>query len=316
MDTLKKQLLTKKTLLSFLISFLIIYWIFSKLDFYLMMSSIKNTNFFWFFVAFGCFYASIFLKSIRWKLLLNDAELEVKLKDSILIFYLSMFANSIIPAKIGDIYRSYLLKQKNNAPISLSFATVFVERIFDLMTMIPLLLIFGIISFNSDIPVEVFIALKYGIALIILLIVFTLIFLKLNAKIMDKINNKLIKNVFTNFEKGIRTLKVRSIPKLFLLSLISWITEGFTIYFIFLSIGLNFDVLFSIFTDLSSSLLTAIPFTPSGLGVVEYALVFILNLKNTGITESSVVIVLYRVISYFSIIFLGSITHFMYGIKK
>lgn len=281
-----------------------------------MMSSIKNTNFFWFFVAFGCFYASIFLKSIRWKLLLNDAELEVKLKDSILIFYLSMFANSIIPAKIGDIYRSYLLKQKNNAPISLSFATVFVERIFDLMTMIPLLLIFGIISFNSDIPVEVFIALKYGIALIILLIVFTLIFLKLNAKIMDKINNKLIKNVFTNFEKGIRTLKVRSIPKLFLLSLISWITEGFTIYFIFLSIGLNFDVLFSIFTDLSSSLLTAIPFTPSGLGVVEYALVFILNLKNTGITESSVVIVLYRVISYFSIIFLGSITHFMYGIKK
>ncbi|MBG0768303.1 lysylphosphatidylglycerol synthase transmembrane domain-containing protein [Methanococcus maripaludis] len=316
MQNLKKQFLNKKTYLSFLISFLILYWIFSKIDFYLLVSSIKNTNLIWFFIAFSCFYASVFLKSIRWKLLLKDAEINIDLKDSFLIFYLSMFANSVVPAKIGDVYRSYLLKQKNNAPISLSFATVFVERIFDLMTMIPLLLIFGIISFNANIPLEVFMALKYGIALIILLIVFTLIFLKLNAKVMAKINNKLIKNIFTNFEKGIRTLKVRSIPKLFLLSLISWITEGFTIYFIFLSIGLNFDVLFSIFTDLSSSLLTAIPFTPSGLGIVEYALVFILNLKNTGITESSVVIVLYRAISYFSIVILGSIAHFMYGIKK
>lgn len=316
MDTLKKQFLTKKTYLSFLISFLILYWIFSKLDFYLMLNSIKNINLFWFFVAFGCFYASVFLKGIRWKLLLKDAELEIKLKDSILIFYLSMFANSIVPAKIGDVYRSYLLKQKNESPISLSFATVFIERIFDLMTMIPLLLIFGIISFNTNMPVEVLLALKYGMLLIILLISFTLIFLKLNAKFMKKIDNKIIKNIFTNFEKGIRTLNVKSIPKLFLLSLTAWITEGFTIYFIFLSIGLNFDILFSIFTDLSSSLLTAIPFTPSGLGVVEYALLFILNLKNTGLTESSVVIVLYRIISYFSIVFLGSIMHFMYGLKK
>jgi len=316
LDTLKKQFLIKKTYLSFLISFLILYWIFSKIDFYLLVNSIKNANFIWFFVAFGCFYASVFLKSIRWKLLLKDAEINVDLKDSFLIFYLSMFVNSIVPAKIGDVYRSYLLKQKNNAPISLSFATVFIERIFDLMTMIPLLLIFGIISFNANVPLEILLALKYGMVLIVLLISFTLIFLKLNTKFMKKINNNLIKNVFTNFEKGIRTLRVKSIPKLFLLSLISWITEGFTIYFIFLSIGLNFDVLFSIFTDLSSSLLTAIPFTPSGLGVVEYALLFILNLKNTGLTESSVVIVLYRAISYFSIVFLGSIAHFMYSIKK
>jgi len=315
LETLKKHFLNKRTILSFLISFLVIFWIFSKLDFYILISTIKNTNILWFFLAFVCFYVSIFLKSIRWKILLDDAALNINLKDASLIFYLSMFVNSIIPAKIGDVYRSYLLKQKIGVSVSLSLATVFIERIFDLITMIPLLLILGFISFDKNMPFEVEISLKYGSLIIMLLIMVTVIFLKFNSSIIEKINNKFVKGIFTNFEKGIRTLKVKSIPKIAFLSIISWITEGFTIYFIFLSLGLHFGIMFPIFTDLSGSLLTAVPFTPSGLGVVEYALMFILELKKIGIIESSAVVILYRLISYVSIVLFGSILHFIYEIN-
>jgi len=318
LQNLKKHFLNKKTFLSFLISFLILYWIFLKLDFFILINTLKNANFAWFFVALVFYYASIFLKSIRWKLLLNDAGIDIKLKDVSMIFYLSMFVNSIIPAKIGDLYRSYLLKQKTNDPISLSISTVFLERIFDLSTMIPILLIFAYISFEKGIPFEIIITLKYGILIIFALILITLIFLKINRYFVKNTEFKVVGNILSNFERGLRTLKISSIPKLLFISIISWITEGFTIYFIFFALGLNYGLIFPIFTDLSGSLLTAVPFTPSGLGVVEYALIVILNLKNIGITESSAVVVLYRLISYFSIIFFGTILNFWYdfNLKK
>ncbi|WP_258558722.1 flippase-like domain-containing protein [Methanococcus maripaludis] len=301
-----------------MISFFILYWIFLKLDFLILVNTIKNANFAWFLIALMFFYTSIFLKSIRWKLLLKDAGIDIRLKDASLIFYLSMFVNSIIPAKIGDIYRSYLLKQQTGDPISLSISTVFLERIFDLSTVLPLLLIFAYISFERDIPFEIIITLKYGILIIFALILLTLIFLKINRYFVKNTDFKVVGNILSNFEKGIRTLKIHSIPKLLLLSIISWITEGFTIYAIFFALGLNYGLIFPIFTDLSGSLLTAVPFTPSGLGVVEYALIFILNLKNISITESSAIVVLYRLISYFSIVFFGTIVNFWYefSLKK
>ena len=110
-----------------------------------------------------------------------------------------------------------------------------------------------------------------------------------------------------NFEKGLRAVKLNTLPLLIILSFIGWFIEGLTVYFIFLALKIDLGVLFGVFSELASSLLTAIPLTPSGLGIVEYALIYILKLKSIDYSRAFAVLILYRLISYFSIVLFGSI---------
>ena len=56
---------------------------------------------------------------------------------------------SVLPARAGELVRAYLLGKKHNLSFVASFATIVVERLFD---MIMLMLLFGwILVFHSDI---------------------------------------------------------------------------------------------------------------------------------------------------------------------
>ena len=61
---------------------------------------------------------------------------------------------------------------------------------------------------------------------------------------------------------------------------------------------------------LIASLLTAVPFTPAGLGLVEGGIVFVLhNIYNVPQTEALAIAVVDRAISVLSIIIVGSIAY-------
>ena len=76
-----------------------------------------------------------------------------------------------MPAKLGDIYRAYLLKI--NSPVSLSrtFGTVFIERVLDLFAIVVLGLAAGYWSFRSGLPTEIQILFAVGVVIVIVLAV-------------------------------------------------------------------------------------------------------------------------------------------------
>ncbi len=306
---LKGQLLNKRTIISFIISFGIILYILLKIDLNKLITILKNANIFYYFLAITMFYLSILIKSYRWKIFLKNININLNLKNAFVIYYLSMFVNSLVPAKLGDVYRGYLLKKKTNKSISLGFGTVFIERVFDLVAMIILLFISAYISFKSKIPKEIIYSMKWGVVVILILILLIFIFIILNNKI--NLKNGRLEGILMNFEKGLKAIKINTLPLIIILSFIGWFIEGLTIYFIFLSLNLNLDVLFGVFSDLASSLLTAIPITPSGLGIVEYALIYILKLKGLDYNSSFAVLILYRSISYLSIVLFGAIMFYI-----
>ena len=302
---LSKELLNKRTILSFVIAFGIIIYIFSKIDLDRVLLILKHVNIFYYIFAVFVYYFSILIRSYRWKIFLRNANIDLKLIDAFIIYYLSMFANALVPAKLGDVYRGYLLKKRANKSISLAVGTVFIERIFDLMALMSILFISAYLSFRSNIPEEILYSIKWGVVIIIFLIFFGFGFCIFNNKI--NIKNKKINAIFMNFEKGLSSVKLRSLPLLIALSFIGWFIEGLTIYFILLALKIDLGVLFGVFSELASSLLTAIPLTPSGLGIVEYALIYILKLKSVDESSAFAVLILYRLISYFSIVLFGAI---------
>ena len=78
--------------------------------------------------AFAIFYVGFPLRGLRWALLVRRSGFALKVRDATEIIFLSWLVNCLVPAKLGDVYRAYLLKI--NSPVSLSrtFGTVFIER--------------------------------------------------------------------------------------------------------------------------------------------------------------------------------------------
>ena len=57
-----------------------------------------------------------------------------------------------MPAKLGDVYRAYLLKMNSVASLSRTFGTVFIERILDIFAIAILGLAAGFWSFRDGLP--------------------------------------------------------------------------------------------------------------------------------------------------------------------
>jgi len=90
---------------------------------------------------------SFIFRALRWKYLIRSMK-EIK---TVNLFSPLMvgFMSNMLPARAGEFIRAYLLGKKENISFSASFATIIVERLFDLA--IVLLLLFYVLFFNSDI---------------------------------------------------------------------------------------------------------------------------------------------------------------------
>ena len=102
--------------------------------------------------AFVVFYAGFPLRGLRWAFLVRQSGFELKVRDSMEIIFLSWLVNCLVPAKLGDVYRAYLLKINSTVSLSRTFGTVFIERILDLFAIVTLGLAAGFVSFRGRLP--------------------------------------------------------------------------------------------------------------------------------------------------------------------
>ena len=119
--------------------------------------------------AFAIFYAGFPLRGLRWAFLVRKSGFELKVRDSVEIIFLSWLVNCLVPAKLGDVYRAYLLKINSTVSLSRTFGTVFIERILDLFAIVTLGLAAGFVSFRDGLPGDVQIVFAVGVVVVLLL---------------------------------------------------------------------------------------------------------------------------------------------------
>jgi uncharacterized protein (TIRG00374 family) len=108
-------------------------------------------------------------------------------------------------------------------------------------------------------------------------------------------------------------LNPRQIPWLAAVTALIWATEAARLYIVIAALGLpdvHLGISGAFFVALAASLLTAIPFTPAGLGIVEFGVVGILTVVyGVHSTDAAAITLVDRAISVLSIIILGSIAY-------
>ena len=125
-------------------------------------------------IAFAIYYIGFPLRGFRWTRLLRGAGYRVKTGDATEILFLSWFVNCIVPAKLGDLYRAYLVRQNSPVSATRTLGTVFMERILDLVAIAALGVAAGYFRFRgslNDLPGSVQAIFAFGVVLVVALIV-------------------------------------------------------------------------------------------------------------------------------------------------
>lgn len=303
-------LLSKKTIISFIVSFAILYFLIKNIDIKSVIAVSKNLNIAIYFLAFTVHYSSFFIRGLRWKKLLNTISIQASISAIIEMVFLSWFANSIVPAKIGDVYRSYLLKQHNSAPISTSLGTIVVERVFDISLLLILLSISGVLLFKEKMPEQIAQSLEIGYILLGLAIIGLVLLNLFKSHILRLVPDKL-SIIFENLHNGIygSFSNANTFVYVAVFTMIIWFLEAGRFFLVTRALGVDLNLPVIIFVVLAASLITAIPLTPAGLGAVEVSIVGILAVMGIDTAIGTSIALLDRIISYWSILAVGAIVY-------
>jgi hypothetical protein len=331
-DPLSKRFLNLRTLISFVIGLAILGFVLSRVDVNVaeIRARLAQTNLPLFIGALLLYYLTFPIRALRWRQLLanvgyangadgaGDGPGQYRLPSVggfSEIVLLSWFANCIVPAKLGDAYRAYLLKNTASVSFSKTFGTILAERIIDMLLLFTLLAISVLFAFSGTLPDAIMSIMQVGLVLVVLIIAGLFVMRHLGGVIARFVPGR-FRGHYTLFEQG--TLgSFRAMPLVLTYSVAGWAIEAGRLYLVCLSLGLlSLSPAIVLFVALASALLTTLPITPAGLGFVESAIVGILLLAANwglapGVDENvaASVAILDRVISYWSLIVTGIILY-------
>jgi uncharacterized protein (TIRG00374 family) len=283
---------------------------------------IKTSNTKLYILGVITYYSGFYLRGLRWHVMLKsagkpDATPGSIPKASALGQYvlLGWFINSITWFRLGDLYRSYIVSQRSYLSFSLTMGTVLSERIVDIVTVFLLLLVASIILYESHRfeGLGLFLCIAFGLTILATLAI--LIMKQLGVRFAQILPRRLQAAYWIFVNSAIGSLK--QLPLLLILSLLIWFTEIGRLTFVIQSLNIDTNLSLSvvIFVTLAASILTAIPLTPGGLGVVEPGILGLLIISLPR-SEALSIVLLDRSISYLSILFVGGLLFLLYQTKR
>lgn len=281
-------------------------------------TALRSANMLFFLAAFLSYYCSFAIRALRWRILLQNVGFTeangVRLPSFwkiVEIIYISFFANAIVPAKLGDLYRAYLLRQESGVSTTRSFGTVVAERMLDLSVLLLLFIPAVIISLHEHMPWQLQISLEILLALVVAGVAVLFVLRRWREPIARLVPER-FRSYYYHFQEG--TLgSFRRLPLLAVLTSGVWVCEALRFFWIALSLNLiggSFIHILAaaVVVGLGEALLSAIPTTGGGVGLVEGGMVAMIALFYQGPNLTNLTlaaILLDRTITLFSILLFG-----------
>jgi hypothetical protein len=314
--SLARRLLNLRTIGSIIFGLALAFFLFRvvlNVDFGKTFDLIRGANIELLLLGLLAYYLTFPLRSLRWTLILRGVGSPVPYRDATEILYLSWFVNCVVPAKLGDLYRAYLLRGNYNASISRTVGTIFLERIADVVVIFVLALVAGFWSFRGRNRPELDALFLAGFIFAFALVLFVVL-LRFQGQRLTRFLPHRIREFYERFHEGTTgALKPGLLIVVLGLTGVVWVLEGVRVYFVIHALDLpnllHLRISSSIFVALAASLLTAIPLTPAGIGFVQAGIVWALALYGVSNEAGTAVALTDFVLSTLSVIVFGGILY-------
>ena len=235
-----------------------------------LLEAIKTAIPIYFVAAVAVCVVAWTLRGWRYQLILNGLGIRPTLGFSMACIFVSQTANLVIPARLGDLVRVFLLKHQYGTTYSQGISSILVERIYDIMTVA----LIGLVSipFFLNFPNE------YYALIVVPLIGGAIFFAVLMFAGRIQSENRVVRIILQMLEE-IRTvsLSVRSMILLGGLSVVIWLVDIAVCIFVVLMFQAPLDIASVALAIVVGNLVKAVPITPGGLGTYEFTVAAILQ---------------------------------------
>jgi uncharacterized protein (TIRG00374 family) len=279
------------------------------------LDHIKDANPWWYGLAFVTYYMSFIVRGYRWRLLAANVGVHKQpgsrlpsIGESSLLLLLGWFANAIGWLRMGDAYRAYAFSDSARSSMAQSLGIIVAERMIDAVAIFVLLLTASIwLILKHDVgPSELFVVISLAMAV---LGVGALIIMARYGRQLSQWLPIKWQTHYNNFHQG--TLGgFRNVPMLGILSIGGWFLEVGRLFFVIKALGFDVSLPLVLFAALVNAVLSTVPITPGGLGVVEPGVIGLLSITLAQSAAISIVL-LDRSLSYLSIVIVGGIAFFL-----
>ncbi|WP_157152725.1 lysylphosphatidylglycerol synthase transmembrane domain-containing protein [Brachyspira murdochii] len=304
------------------ISIVCLYFAFRGINIKESLEVVKNINILYFVISLILSVVIIALRGLRWECFI-PLKKHIKKRTVVMATYIGYMGNNILPAKLGEVARAYILGVKEDVSKSALIASVVTERLFDVITG-GVILCLSVI-FIPNLPSTVTYA---AIALFVLSIVgfLVLIFLVWKRdfahKVFHKVFGILPKNIgdklilfSCNFIDGIGFKNdAKHIFLIFFYTILYLIGQILTISFLLMAFDIKASPIIALFVFAVGGFGFAVPSAPSGIGPFEWAIIFGLSLIGVDRTVAAPYALVYHMMGIVPIVIIGFIFLFMLGV--
>lgn len=278
-------------------------------DYEKVIKSFNQFNWLLFPILLLLSLGNYFARFYKWQFYLNIIDVKLTKIDSFSIF-MSGLVMSITPGKMGELLKSYLVKQVNAAPISKTAPIILAERATDFLSLTIMALIGAYyFDYGKNIALIIGIVITFGIIVITNKTIFNKIIFIL-SKI--KIVSKYLDNLQTAYSSSSKLLSVSPLISMTLLSAVSWGFECFGYYLVLTNFGLKIDVLWSFFGYSFATIVGAVSMLPGGLGVTEGSLTLMVIQKGLSENDALASTFIIRVVTLWFAVLVGAISILFY----
>lgn len=123
-----------------LISIVCLYVVFRGIEWGEVLITLRSANYAYLIIAALLNLSTIWLRAERWKYLLEPIK-KLTFLQLVPATMIGFMANNILPARAGEFIRAYLLGKKEDIKKTTAFATIILERVCDMITILVFLVI-------------------------------------------------------------------------------------------------------------------------------------------------------------------------------
>lgn len=271
-------------------------WVLHGYNFNELIPAIRSLDWWWVTAAVLCDLSVYVMHGIRWNTLLQPVA-KLSLPRTVQSIYIGLFANEVLPLRVGELIRCYLLAHWNGLNLSVAFASAAVERLIDGFWMLTAFLITTI--FVKKIPED----LTVVVVLMGVLVVagaLTLIWVVMHKQHAHTvIREGRWAAALRHVVEGLHLMgNRRTLTRTALISLVYLLLQYLTVYMLMRAYLLDYSFWVAAGVLTIVRLATVIPNAPGNIGLGNIACVMALHLFDLGDNDAKT----------FSIILFGALT--------
>jgi len=311
----------KKLAIGILVSVGALYWAFKDIQFAEFIDSLKSSDYRYFVLA--TIFAMILyaVRALRWKYLLI-LQKDIPFPSVFSATCIGFFGNNVLPFRAGEFMRAYVIGKNENISASAVLATVLVERIIDVLTLLFIAVV-ALLTFPLPDNPEFENIKRMGMLLLVVetgVIIFCILLvtkqeftLRLTDRLLSFLPHKIQqtgKNFITSFLEGLKIIKaMQHFLIIIITSFTVWIAACAQIFLMILAFDSNLAMgtiaVASVVVMVLISFALTLPAAPGFVGTYHFAAISGLTIFSVNPGVASAFAVSLHLISYLPITLTG-----------